>query len=161
MLALHVIQGSIARRSEIWAPEKHVRAAPTSGVSPTEPGGPVPTSMWTQVRAVHDLNDEPQLGTLCCMALQSREGMHSILSFMSCFWQQFTYWGNFKQNLGWVCLLPSLPSKRIQNRAQDGPRNAMPELAWSTYVGPHFCPICPVVFSPAPCHGSPSHARLV
>ena len=40
MLALHVIQGSTARRSEIRAPEKHVGADPRSGVYPTEPGDP-------------------------------------------------------------------------------------------------------------------------
>ena len=46
--ALRVIQGCTARRSEIRAPEKHVGAAPTSGVSPTEPGGPVWES-WADV----------------------------------------------------------------------------------------------------------------
>ena len=40
MLALRVIQGSTARRSEIRAPEKHVGADPRSGVYPTEPGDP-------------------------------------------------------------------------------------------------------------------------
>ena len=45
MLALRVIQGSTARRSEIRAPEKHVGADPRSGVYPTEPGDPG----WVQV----------------------------------------------------------------------------------------------------------------
>ena len=40
-LALRVIRGCTARQSEIWAPQKHVGAASTSGpglgVSPTEP----------------------------------------------------------------------------------------------------------------------------
>ena len=40
MVALRVIQGSTARRSEIQAPEKHVEADPRSGVYPTEPGDP-------------------------------------------------------------------------------------------------------------------------
>ena len=40
MLALRVIQGSTARRSETRAPEKHVGADPRSGVYPTEPGDP-------------------------------------------------------------------------------------------------------------------------
>ena len=40
MLALRVIQGSTARRSEIRAPEKHVGADMRSGVYPMEPGDP-------------------------------------------------------------------------------------------------------------------------
>ena len=65
---------------------------------------PGPTSTRTRVRAVHHLNDDPLSGTPCRMAPQSREGMHSVLSFMSRFWQQFTHWGNFKQNSGceWI-----------------------------------------------------------
>ena len=55
---------------------------------------------------------------------------------------------------------PSLSSKRIRNRARDGPRNAMPELARSPPVGPRFCPIGPVVFPPTPRRGSPSHGRM-
>ena len=52
---------------------------------------------------------------------------------------------------------PSLPSKRIRNRARDGPRNAMPELA--PPVGPRFCHLCHVESSPTPRRGSPSHGR--
>ena len=65
---------------------------------------PGPTSTQTWVRAAHHLNDEPQSGTLCCMGPQSREGLHSILSFMRRFWQQFTHGGSFKQNSGceWI-----------------------------------------------------------
>ena len=49
-----------------------------------------------------------------------------------------------------VCFLPSLPSKVIWNGAQDRPRNAMPALARSPYVGPRVCPVGPVVFYPTP-----------
>ena len=59
---------------------------------------PRSTSMRTRVRAVHHLNDDPLSGTPCRMEPQSREGLQSVLSFMSRFWQQFTHGGNFKQN---------------------------------------------------------------
>ena len=65
---------------------------------------PGPTSTRTRVRAVHYLNDEPQSGTPCRMAPQSREGLQSVLIVMRRFWQQFTHGGNFKQNSGceWI-----------------------------------------------------------
>ena len=58
-----------------------------------------------------------------------------------------------------VCLPPSLSSKRIWNGVHDGPRNAMPALARSPYVGPRLCHFCHVELSPNPQRGSPSHAR--
>ena len=55
-----------------------------------------------------------------------------------------------------VCLPPSQASKRIWNRARDGPRNAMPELARPPYAKKTHAE-----FSPTPHHGSecPSHGK--
>ena len=72
---------------------------------------PGPTSTRTRVRAVHYLIDDPQSGTPCRMAPQSREGCTALI-FMRRFWQQFTYGGNFKAVSGFQ---PRIIFARSQN----------------------------------------------